>query len=499
MFRRLLADGEGGEGGSSSASEATEDKTSLLFESMIVLFVLVVASIAFHTVSHWLQHAVSRSLIGPSFLQAVYRELSLLGMISFFLFVVSFSGGLSTHGKEVVEEIHMTLFIASVYYIAFIVFLLLSSVFWIRRMQKLEHKVANQKTERPKTTLWEKFKKWVSLRQVIVKSEYSQIRQAVIDQHQLPQEFNYSAYVGVQLQRNLLHIIEIDWKLWLATAFFFAFAIVVEEIKHSFTTVDALALYLVFNGVMAIFTSILIIKLRFVVRNLAKWKPVLIKPIGDTSYDRKVERTCGRQFQKGWCPCTQSPPHETAKNFWFSSRGLFRGLLQLVILFQAVNLAIFSLMSHEIAHHWSGVGVAVVILCTLFIVVIAIPYTVPVFALAASSGEYADRVLLRLLWQKQSEGRLSNNNLTNSGKWWKMNYDIFSGPHASEILRQPSGGGVSHDLEQPLLSTQYQPPTDSNPSPYTPASSFSSSSSSSSSAPSSYTSAHYDDRRNLFT
>src|SRR5690349_20319073 len=108
-------------------------------------------------------------MIGPLFLQSVYRELSLLGMISFLIFVVSFSGLLSEEGKRVVEDIHMCIFISSLYYIVFIIYLLVSSSFWILRMRRLERKVRGNYRPTPEAlkaelTPWRRFKKWVSLR-----------------------------------------------------------------------------------------------------------------------------------------------------------------------------------------------------------------------------------------------------------------------------------------------------------------------------------------------
>ena len=96
-----------------------------------------------------------------------------------------------------------------------------------------------------------------------------------------------------------------------------------------------------------------------------------------------------QQQRKTFCPCTVPVDTPTSSLFWLRSKGLYRGLIQMIILYQALTLAVLArsviaVFSDAIYLTLIIAGVVVVLLAC--IVFLAIPYLVRTMQGPASSA-----------------------------------------------------------------------------------------------------------------
>ncbi|KAL6063898.1 hypothetical protein QOT17_011207 [Balamuthia mandrillaris] len=388
-----------------------------LFSLAIVSICVLFLSQGFSLLSEALLRVMIGFKIPQQFMSALFKELSILGVISFFLFALTYSKILPEHLQEGVEIVHITLFVTSLLYIFLVGFLLFLSVFWVRRFKLMEHKVITGVKEERKRTFWKRVKKFFSSRRAISRPIYTALRRKCIETHGLSPDFNYYRYIRESLQRVVLATMEIDYKMWLLViiyaaivdieAVFWPFRIHTKIVKHKESEDGDLIYEELFIGPLLLVIAVLEwalvilsfplgIKLRCIIRQTIKKEVTHVLPIEDRAYDKKhVHNSFLYNFQRCCCPCCLPHISETQKLFWFKSKGFTRSIIQVMVLLQAFSFAIILINARYL-----GEEILLLVLSLVpipYILFFAVPSLLPLFTVAAYSGDSADRRLLRRL------------------------------------------------------------------------------------------------------
>ncbi|KAL6067480.1 hypothetical protein QOT17_008880 [Balamuthia mandrillaris] len=295
-----------------------------IFSLALVIVCVLFMSQGYILLSKLLLRIMARFKIPPQFMSAMFKELSILGIVSFFLFSLTYSKVLPKHLQEGVEVVHITLFVSSLLYIILVGFLLVLSVVWVRRFKVMEKKIKNGIKEERKKTTWKRFKKSCSSKRAISRRIYTALRRKCIETHGLTPEFNYYRYIRESLQRVVLATIEIDYKMWILVIIYAAI-VDVEAVFWPFSNGhkaddkpsengDELFEELFMGPLLSVIAGLewalvivsvpLTIKLRWIVRKLVKKEVSRVMPIEDRSYDKK--KSCNSivyNFRRCCCPC----------------------------------------------------------------------------------------------------------------------------------------------------------------------------------------------------
>eukprot|EP00324_Dicrateria_rotunda_P007863 CAMPEP_0206181640 /NCGR_PEP_ID=MMETSP1474-20131121/68883_1 /ASSEMBLY_ACC=CAM_ASM_001110 /TAXON_ID=97495 /ORGANISM="Imantonia sp., Strain RCC918" /LENGTH=134 /DNA_ID=CAMNT_0053595849 /DNA_START=779 /DNA_END=1180 /DNA_ORIENTATION=- len=89
--------------------------------------------------------------------------------------------------------------------------------------------------------------------------------------------------------------------------------------------------------------------------------------------------------------------NQTSLLFWLKSKGLFRGMIQMMLLIQALCIALLILTIGiwiETGPVFSPIAIFAFAIAVIWNLFFAIPYLIPIYAISAYSAEFAD---LRLL------------------------------------------------------------------------------------------------------
>jgi len=293
------------------------------------------------------------------------------------------------------------------------------------------------------------------LRKIMRREDFIRIRRFVIEQQRLPASFDFCSYVGLRLQRTILHIIEIDWKVWTMIGFFVILLEVLVQIKSSIILGDVMIIYVITEWIVLLGVMAMLIKIRRATAELANFEfpPRLITSIDNPTFDYIPPKSFIQKLKKTFCPCLDPFPHETSLLFWFRSRGFFQGLIQVSLLSQAVNFALLSLFSVEISE---VITPTVLVLCLLlpamWIIVFAIPYIVPVFSIVSNSGDYVDRNEIRNILSGHHHLQLkehsSSHHSSGDGSFGKRRR-VFVDPSSQGTYEAPSS--LDNHLTTPLL------------------------------------------------
>eukprot|EP01094_Clydonella_sp_ATCC50884_P007311 TRINITY_DN16493_c0_g1_i1.p1 TRINITY_DN16493_c0_g1~~TRINITY_DN16493_c0_g1_i1.p1 ORF type:complete len:228 (+),score=60.18 TRINITY_DN16493_c0_g1_i1:223-906(+) len=190
----------------------------LLLVAIIAL--IIVVSLLYELLMKQLLRLCKRFGIPRIFLSAVTKELALLGLISFLLFLIESSNFLDEETNELVHKAHFALFLTSISYISLVAIMLTLSIGWSFRFSQLESSVLSSigasELPRSSTGFVASIFSTVGDKTVVSFEEYSAIRSLCVKMHALPDDVPFHRYLRKCLQHTVLHATEIDAKLWMA-------------------------------------------------------------------------------------------------------------------------------------------------------------------------------------------------------------------------------------------------------------------------------------------
>eukprot|EP00168_Porphyra_purpurea_P021155 TRINITY_DN927_c0_g1_i1.p1 TRINITY_DN927_c0_g1~~TRINITY_DN927_c0_g1_i1.p1 ORF type:complete len:883 (+),score=356.96 TRINITY_DN927_c0_g1_i1:276-2924(+) len=233
---------------------------------------LVVAQLVFHVLLHHLEHYVGHS--HPSLLpilRTVYRELLILGFVSFTFILAATFGKFGDELFVSFEFAHLLIFLLAVFYIIVVLVTTWTSLSLSARWQEIESMefvtyLANKqeftelKTERERhrNYLWRWVLWWKGNPLKLERFHYLHERMAFHDSRfqflyyrALPEDFSFSAYlrkVKTQVFRNL---VEVHWTIWVALLVFILADYVRRQIWDSQTFDQGLIIGLSITAMLA--------------------------------------------------------------------------------------------------------------------------------------------------------------------------------------------------------------------------------------------------------
>ena len=222
-----------------------------LWEVAVVVLCLVLFTLLFEVIVWALLKLFKKHNVSQVYLASVFRELTMLGIISFILFVVATQFSIDEHLKHLIEEVHMTLFLGSIFYILIVILVGLTFAFWLQRFRDFEEErkketIVSEKSPEDaagevgaasgyalmsgndgtkawtgdmsgeKKPLKERIKGW--LPQVVERYMYLRIREWAVTKHALGDDFPYYRYLRREAGTLVAELIEIDVKAWATVA-----------------------------------------------------------------------------------------------------------------------------------------------------------------------------------------------------------------------------------------------------------------------------------------
>jgi len=210
-------------------------KYTLLLCSLSVLGMLLLA-LSVEGMFHKLHHIAHKSHFWMGVLEAVEKELMILGMISFLLFMIEqgLTGKHIYHFTEIIEISHYThllLFFAMIFYYFFIVLVGLACNTHLQRLKKFELstkrigdwskeyeeelKNSHQNNFLFKSFEWEKYH-FYHMKHLFICSNKK--RSGYLAEVKFS-DFSYSDYIGFSTTQVFVKMIHVGWRIWLSLVF----------------------------------------------------------------------------------------------------------------------------------------------------------------------------------------------------------------------------------------------------------------------------------------
>jgi hypothetical protein len=214
-----------------------------LSNNYVSLNILMISLLLFSAALTMLTNYVDRALVGRRYyaliVGAVYKELVIVGSISFLLFVADFSGlvtkifcgtGVTDSGtfpREVFEIAHFLLFMVMVTYtltaLALMIVTKVHCAFWTSAEKCGDDRAAEER-ERAKGEAADRstrgfFSRYLARRREIRWIRilaFKALRKRFIHQHALPDDFKFSSYLSKAARSQLTRFIQVHWVIWLA-------------------------------------------------------------------------------------------------------------------------------------------------------------------------------------------------------------------------------------------------------------------------------------------
>jgi len=109
----------------------------------VILILLVAFAVTIEHLLHKAIHAASHDRFWRNFMAALISELSMLGIISFTLFLTSQLGNLTDDHVHLIEFVHLTLFLMMIFYYLVIAWMAVSSKRILKSLGDYEERVLN--------------------------------------------------------------------------------------------------------------------------------------------------------------------------------------------------------------------------------------------------------------------------------------------------------------------------------------------------------------------
>jgi hypothetical protein len=391
-----------------------------LLPVLVSFVLLVVFFFLFESFLHGVVWLFKRYKIPAKFLSQVFKELVMLGLFSFVLFLSSSQ----IHATEKLhfEIIHYLLFMAAIVYIFLVGWMFVGSVGWARRFKHFEHstKVKRRRAMRMrKLTLWTRVKAIWSHAYIFNQATFAAIRRNLIKQHGLPRTFNFHLYLRSSLHKTVTRTSELGFKVWLIILVLVAIAELIYVAKGSFDLIDGL-LYVGYIQWMSLGLMIsLFVKAKHILEALAEMEPIAVYPILDKSYD-VPHKNFWERLRRTFFPCFDHYLPRAANHFWFRSKGLMRAMLQVMLLVQSLFYA--GILVSAVENYWSiwrqpiGTPILLAALFPSIIIILVTPTLLAFYALATCSADYADREVIRHILLRQYQNELKAESLADDTK-----------------------------------------------------------------------------------
>eukprot|EP00301_Raphidiophrys_heterophryoidea_P005468 c12289_g3_i1.p1 GENE.c12289_g3_i1~~c12289_g3_i1.p1 ORF type:complete len:1135 (+),score=298.90 c12289_g3_i1:203-3607(+) len=185
----------------------------------LYIILLIVFTMIFEALSHYAEHKVARLRTAREMLAKVYKELSVLGLVSFLTFAINSSCAVSFNGTGVEFEFaHIMLFAVAILYVCFsgllMVFTSYASTVWdkVLSMQGPEL-IAFVESPRYRIipTSWAIFG---HVSQTLDLGVFY-LHHLFIQQHGLPENFDFLKYLKYCLSHNIKQQLDIGWLEWI--------------------------------------------------------------------------------------------------------------------------------------------------------------------------------------------------------------------------------------------------------------------------------------------
>jgi len=194
--------------------------------TLLVVFLVILSSLIellLHHISHKVKENKYRHV--AEILNCVYKELMVLGMIGFLLFIANetnmldFSIGSEEGSDDVVEFVHFMLFLLGVFYIMLVGFSLILVVqrsfnTWDLQEEMYDEKIDDAEAAPHVPLKWyETFTKF-SLFKKKLRNCYYEIRKKFIEYNNLPHEFDFARYLRKCMRKQIVTMLHIDKYMW---------------------------------------------------------------------------------------------------------------------------------------------------------------------------------------------------------------------------------------------------------------------------------------------
>ena len=192
--------------------------------TVAVIMITVVFEVGTHAIDHYAAHQPHIFQI----VQRVYKELMLLGIISFGLFFFESLACLPPEFTHELHIIHILIFFISIAYIAEAIFILYVAGAVARRWTKIESislmeyaalkmKLASYSETLQERNVFVRSMSWILMyKQHMVRASaaYQDARLQFVSCNRLPHDFNFALYLKRCIRTTFVDLLHIHWGIW---------------------------------------------------------------------------------------------------------------------------------------------------------------------------------------------------------------------------------------------------------------------------------------------
>ncbi|CAM9293444.1 unnamed protein product [Chrysoparadoxa australica] len=343
----------------------------------------------FQDLFHRLDVAIKPYRWAHEMVEALYRELTVLGLVAFFLFALEV-WSITPLSKKLFEPIKMALFITALLYICFCACIVLLSKQisrkWDWNEDLSESRYADMVIAHKEmsshlgldTGSYPSFARrtWLALTQPKTFRRYLEVAQTVkfhelkygfIASNHLPREFRFTTYLKKCMQHITLHLVEITNEAWVGVAWVVALHLYFSGLTTWLDERVGLTVLHTFSGAICLMATVMVY---FKVHRVA-WDIVHSDMLKHDAYsDRSVAS------QKSL--------------FWFGRPGFVVAILQMIQFLLAINVAILTQFGGYITQTELIASTCTIALSGAFYV-FTLPQILPTFTMITNVGELVDR------------------------------------------------------------------------------------------------------------
>eukprot|EP00164_Ancoracysta_twista_P007844 GFYU01011220.1.p1 GENE.GFYU01011220.1~~GFYU01011220.1.p1 ORF type:complete len:866 (-),score=275.98 GFYU01011220.1:39-2636(-) len=256
---------------------------------------------------HSLEDKLRRHRHLTQMLHLTYRELTILGIIAFSLFLIEIGGGgITPDEKHTFETIHIAVFLVTILYLLTVVMLMANSIVISRKWNRFEEKEFSQ---------WIKYKKefddlraqraqmsWLGFhvnipfyrhyQNILEHVRFHDLRCHFLISNHLDNHFNFASYLKKCKQHVFLELVEIHWSVWLFISTILFLEMFVRNITGGwkYSTDSAQTLFIVVAAILTTGPFIVWVKLKRIMSeimhsDLIDFDPFMAAELHDVSTD----------------------------------------------------------------------------------------------------------------------------------------------------------------------------------------------------------------------
>ena len=401
---------EAGSDAMASDSDAYSEKAHVIG----VLTILGVLLIQYGT--HALDKAIETKKSMREIVSMMYRELMILGVVAFGLFVIESSEivHISDDDKHVFEEVHLTLFLVAVIYglmiVAVVKFSYQTDRVWNHyeslqtvtgQWQEIRENF-ERLAEEVGVTGEESFAllpticrfvrrpwSWMNYKRLLEHVRFHELRQHFIRANHMPRNFAFAGYLKKCKQHVLLELVEVHSGAWVIIAWLLSLDLFLWGLDGAFLTLDLPYAMCLLSAVSIFFCAVIYAKIDYIYWCLLHSEFI--------HFD--VNRGSLDQFM---IASSRRRGHQESL-FWLGNPSLLIDLLQFVQFVVSVNLAVVIQNIGEVARS-DPTGLAAMLVMQAIALTsfcALLPIAIPKYTMATHVGEFVDRELLSEALKKQ--------------------------------------------------------------------------------------------------